>query len=169
MYGWLCYLRGRNCLFNINRYHLQLNLSFRLVADLEMFSFAYTGYGKDYIKSQKLSPDSYIQMAIQYAFYRLAENNFKYEICYLLTGNYFRLHKVPGAHYESASLRKFIHGRTETIRSCSVQSIKFAQTMLDSSKSANDKAAALRTAIKAHKDYTTLVKNYCHSLDCGWK
>lgn len=30
--------------------------------------------------------------------------------------------------------------------------------MLDSSKSANDKAAALRTAIKAHKDYTTLVK-----------
>lgn len=42
----------------------------RLVADLEMFSFAYPGYGKEYIKSQKLSPDSYIQMAIQYAFYR---------------------------------------------------------------------------------------------------
>jgi carnitine O-acetyltransferase len=77
------------------------------------------------------------------------------------TMKYYRLHKVPGAHYESASLRKFIHGRTETIRSCSVESIKFAQTMLDASTSANEKASALRTAIKAHKDYTTLVrKNY---------
>jgi carnitine O-acetyltransferase len=71
---------------------------------------------------------------------------------------HFRLHKVPGAHYESASLRKFIHGRTETIRSCSVESIKFAQTMLDNSTSVNEKATALRTAIKAHKDYTMLVR-----------
>jgi len=50
---------------------LVLNFHFySLIHDLEMFSFAYTGYGKEYIKSQKLSPDSYIQMAIQYAFYR---------------------------------------------------------------------------------------------------
>jgi hypothetical protein len=47
----------------------------RLVDDLEMYSFAYTGYGKEYIKSQKLSPDSYIQMAIQYAFYRYQSQN----------------------------------------------------------------------------------------------
>jgi carnitine O-acetyltransferase len=69
----------------------------------------------------------------------------------------FRLHQVPGAHYESASLRRFIHGRTETIRSCSVESIKFAQTMVDGTASANDKASTLRNAVKAHKDYTTLV------------
>ncbi|XP_059483056.1 carnitine O-acetyltransferase-like isoform X2 [Neocloeon triangulifer] len=108
----------------------------KLVDDLEMYSFAYTGYGKEYIKSQKLSPDSYVQMAIQYAFYRL--------------------HNVPGAHYESAATRRFIHGRTETIRSCSSESIKFAQTMLDGGASANEKASTLRSAIKAHKDYATL-------------
>ncbi|XP_065345556.1 carnitine O-acetyltransferase-like isoform X1 [Cloeon dipterum] len=113
----------------------KINLD-KLVDDLEMYSFAFTGYGKEYIKSQKLSPDSYVQMGIQYAF--------------------FRLHNVPGAHYESAATRRFIHGRTETIRSCSSESVKFAQTMLNGAASANEKAATLRNAIKAHKDYATL-------------
>lgn len=35
--------------------------------------------------------------------------------------------------------------------------------MLDASTSANEKASALRTAIKAHKDYTTLVRQNYHS------
>lgn len=43
---------------------------FRLVSDLEMNCFTYKDYGKRFIKEQKLSPDSFIQMAQQYAFYR---------------------------------------------------------------------------------------------------
>ena len=42
----------------------------RMVQDLDMACFTYSGYGKKFIKSQRMSPDSYIQMAIQLAFYR---------------------------------------------------------------------------------------------------
>lgn len=66
----------------------------------------------------------------------------------------FRIHKVPGAHYESAATRKYIHGRTETIRSCSVESIDFAKTMLDDQKSNEEKVAALKEAINSHKKYS---------------
>ncbi|XP_039762865.1 carnitine O-acetyltransferase-like isoform X1 [Pararge aegeria] len=106
----------------------------KLVADLDLNCFKYDKYGKNFIKSQKMSPDSYLQMAMQYAFYRL--------------------HKTPGAHYESAATRMYTGGRTETIRSCSVQSVAFAATMIDTRATAQDKLAAMRAAIAAHKDYT---------------
>lgn len=41
-----------------------------MVNDLEMACGKFEGYGKEFIKTQKLSPDSFIQMAIQLAFYR---------------------------------------------------------------------------------------------------
>ncbi|XP_069194964.1 carnitine O-acetyltransferase isoform X1 [Procambarus clarkii] len=104
-----------------------------LVGDLEMTCFKFSGFGKNFIKSQKLSPDSFLQMAIQLAFYRI--------------------HHEPGAHYESASTRKFHHGRTETIRSCSVESVAFAKAMLNEALPNSEKVAALRTAIEAHKTY----------------
>ncbi|KAK9888429.1 hypothetical protein WA026_000677 [Henosepilachna vigintioctopunctata] len=42
-----------------------------------------------------------------------------------------KIHKVPGAHYEAASTKKYIHGRTETIRSCSVESISLLKISCD--------------------------------------
>lgn len=56
-------------------------------------------YGKDYIKSKKLSPDAIMQLAIQMAFFR---QNGKFV-----------------ATYESCSTAAFRHGRTETIRPAS--------------------------------------------------
>ncbi|KAJ8983433.1 hypothetical protein NQ317_005898 [Molorchus minor] len=106
----------------------------KLVDSLDMDSFQFTSFGKEFVKSQRLSPDSFIQMAMQYAFYRI--------------------HKVPGAHYESAATRKYIHGRTETIRSCSLESIAFAKAMLDKDKSDAEKVAALKEAIASHKKYS---------------
>ncbi|XP_045469830.1 carnitine O-acetyltransferase-like [Harmonia axyridis] len=106
----------------------------KLANNLELNVFNFTNFGKEFVKSQKLSPDSFIQIAIQFAFYRL--------------------HKVPGAHYESAATRKYIHGRTETIRSCSNESIAFAREMLDNTSSEAKKITALKTAISAHKNYT---------------
>ncbi|XP_060802455.1 carnitine O-acetyltransferase isoform X2 [Amyelois transitella] len=106
----------------------------KLVHNLELNCFTYDKYGKNFIKTQKLSPDSYLQMAMQYAFYRL--------------------YKTPGAHYESAATRMYIGGRTETIRSCSIESVDFAKTMLNSQSTPKEKVAALQRAIKAHKDYT---------------
>lgn len=41
-----------------------------LAGSLDMHVLDYTAYGKNFIKSQKMSPDSYIQMAMQFAFYK---------------------------------------------------------------------------------------------------
>ncbi|XP_013181171.1 PREDICTED: carnitine O-acetyltransferase-like isoform X1 [Papilio xuthus] len=106
----------------------------KLVADLELNCFTFDKYGKNFIKSQKLSPDSYLQMAMQYAFYRL--------------------HATPGAHYESAATRMYTGGRTETIRSCSPESVEFARAMLDAGRAPHLKLHAMRQAIDAHKNYT---------------
>ena len=57
----------------------------------------------------KLSPDAYIQMALQLAFLK------------------DRGH--PTAVYETASTRLFLHGRTEVIRSLSKESVSFIEAM----------------------------------------
>ncbi|XP_072936490.1 carnitine O-acetyltransferase-like isoform X2 [Epargyreus clarus] len=111
----------------------EVNLD-KLVANLELNCFKFERFGKNFIKSHKMSPDSFLQMAMQYAFYRL--------------------HKTPGAHYESAATRMFVGGRTETIRSCSIESIEFAKAMLDGQSSPKTKLASMKKAINAHKDYT---------------
>ncbi|XP_039278604.1 carnitine O-acetyltransferase isoform X2 [Nilaparvata lugens] len=102
-----------------------------LVGDVETACFKFDAFGKDFIKTLKLSPDSFLQMAMQYAFYRI--------------------HKEPGAHYESAALRSFAGGRTETIRSCSLESVKFAQTMLSSKASKAEKVQTLKAAVDGHR------------------
>lgn len=43
---------------------------FRLIKDVDLTVCKFTGYGKNFPKSVKLSPDSYIQTAFQLAYYR---------------------------------------------------------------------------------------------------
>lgn len=88
-------------------------------------------WGKNRIKTLQLSPDSFIQMALQLAF--------------------FRLHKEKVAlTYETASLRGYAFGRTETIRSQSIQSKSFCIAMQDALKSDDSKREILRHAIQEH-------------------
>lgn len=42
----------------------------RRIADLDFFVYRYRGYGKTFIKSCKVSPDAYIQLAMQLAYYK---------------------------------------------------------------------------------------------------
>ncbi len=44
--------------------------SHRQVKNLDMNVNTFTGYGKEFIKKQKMSPDAYIQVALQLTFYR---------------------------------------------------------------------------------------------------
>lgn len=104
----------------------------KLAGDIDMGYLHFTNYGKNFIKTQKFSPDSFIQMAIQFAFYRL--------------------HHTPGAHYESAGTRLYVHGRTECIRSCSNESVAFAKAMVES-KNDQEKLQKLKDAIESHKKY----------------
>jgi len=43
----------------------------------------------------------------------------------------------PGCCYETAMTRRFYHGRTETIRSCTVEAMEWSKSMLDPSASVN--------------------------------
>ncbi|XP_026867113.2 carnitine O-acetyltransferase isoform X1 [Electrophorus electricus] len=105
-----------------------------MVPDLDVQVFNFYHYGKKYLKSIKTSPDAFIQMALQLAYYRM------YQTC------------CPT--YESASLRMFKLGRTEAIRSTSTESHRFVQAMDDVSKQDTEKLALLQEAIKAHRAYT---------------
>nr|XP_055055506.1 carnitine O-acetyltransferase isoform X2 [Misgurnus anguillicaudatus] len=107
-----------------------------MVHDLDMKISVFSHFGKNFPKSQKMSPDAFIQMALQLAHYRM------YKRC------------CPT--YESASLRMFRLGRTDTIRSASIDSARFVKAMDDSTKQNTEKVALLEKAIKAHRDYTDM-------------
>uniref|UniRef100_A0A8C1CIP6 Carnitine O-acetyltransferase a n=1 Tax=Cyprinus carpio carpio TaxID=630221 RepID=A0A8C1CIP6_CYPCA len=87
-----------------------------MVHDLDMKVSVFSHFGKDFPKSQKMSPDAFIQVALQLAYYRI------YKRC------------CPT--YESASLRMFRLGRTDTIRSTSIDSAKFVKAMDDPARHA---------------------------------
>lgn len=105
----------------------------RMIQDLDLSCFSFKPYGKEFIKSCKFSPDSYIQMAIQAA--------------------YYRVHKVPAPHYESASTRMYVQGRTETIRSCSSEALEFSRGIDNPGLSLYDKFQLMKKAIESHKAY----------------
>ncbi|KAF9424673.1 Carnitine O-acetyltransferase mitochondrial [Podila epigama] len=100
----------------------------------EMVPTQFKGYGKGLIKAFKMSPDAYVQMALQLA--------------------YYRKHGEFVATYESAATRKYRHGRTETARSCSVQSKAFCEAMDNPDVGLKERAAACRAAVARHAQYT---------------
>ena len=99
--------------------------------DLHVVRFG--DFGKNGIKAVKVSPDAFCQMAIQLAYLRT-------------TGK-------AAATYESCSTRRFLHGRTETIRSCSIESTAFVKAVDDSSLSNAEKYALLGKAAAAQSTY----------------
>uniref|UniRef100_A0A8C1MWZ3 Carnitine O-acetyltransferase n=1 Tax=Cyprinus carpio TaxID=7962 RepID=A0A8C1MWZ3_CYPCA len=105
-----------------------------MVNDLDVRVLNFTHYGRKFPRSHKMSPDAFIQMALQLAYYRM------YQTC------------CPT--YESASLRMFKLGRTEAIRSTTTESLQFTKAMDDPSKHNSEKAALLEEAIKVHRKHT---------------
>ena len=94
-----------------------------LIESLDIRVLDFVDYGKNQIKEWKHSPDSFIQVAICWA--------------------YFRLHKTIGGCYESASTRQFAFGRTECIRSVTPTFFELTQ---------NPGIDVLRSAIQDHKN-----------------
>uniref|UniRef100_A0A8B9R665 carnitine O-palmitoyltransferase n=1 Tax=Astyanax mexicanus TaxID=7994 RepID=A0A8B9R665_ASTMX len=76
-----------------------------LADDIDFHVFAFRDFGKGSIKKIKMSPDGFIQLALQLAFYRDRG-------MFCLT-------------YEASMTRLFREGRTETVRSCSSESCAF--------------------------------------------
>jgi len=100
--------------------------------NVEMDVLHFLHFGKDGIKQMGYSPDSFIQIGIQTAFQKLEG--------------------VPGAHYESGSTRQFKHGRTEVIRTCSLESKRFGEAMMKDPKTRKN-LELMRNAISSHNSY----------------
>ncbi|VTJ58440.1 Hypothetical predicted protein [Marmota monax] len=109
-------------------------IEYTMIQDLDITVMVFHHFGKDFPKSEKLSPDAFIQMALQLA--------------------YYRIYGQACATYESASLRMFHLGRTDTIRSASMDSLAFVKAIDDSSVTEYQKVELLRKAVQAHRAYT---------------
>ncbi|CAH7686690.1 acyltransferase ChoActase/COT/CPT [Phakopsora pachyrhizi] len=92
-------------------------------------------YGADYIRqSAKFSPDAYVQMAIQLAWYR-------------------QIGSVTST-YETALTRLFKHGRTDVIRSLSKESYLWVKSMSRRMDDVHGVYNLFAHAISAHNKYT---------------
>lgn len=100
------------------------------VDQFDLSYLAYRQYGASSIKSWHFSPDSWFQVALQLA--------------------YYKLHKRPGPCYESASTRRFAYGRTETIRSLTKDVAQFCF---------EPNYESLQAAIASHKKYAIAANN----------
>ncbi len=92
--------------------------------------FEFTDFGKDSIKILEVHPDAFAQLALQLSLYKLFGK-------FLST-------------YEVVATRRFLHGRTETLRSVSLESAKFIKNMVSASCDDNTKARSLREAAQKH-------------------
>lgn len=87
-----------------------------LMAQHSLAVLHYAGYGSSLIKTFKLSPDSFTQLIMCYAAYKLAGGEMK-------------------GIYESAQTRKYRRGRTEVIRSATKEAKDFCEGMDNSALS----------------------------------
>ena len=100
-----------------------------LIQQNEFQTLEFAGYGKNFMTSMGFSPDAFVQMAFQAAYY----------------GLYGRIENT----YEPAMTKVFLHGRTEAIRVVSAESATFVRTFW-AENPAQQKVEALRKAAMAH-------------------
>lgn len=81
----------------------------KLLNDLQLRIYVHDNYGKGFMKISRVSPDAYIQMALQLAYYRDAGR-------FSLT-------------YEASMTRLYREGRTETVRPCTIESAEWVKSM----------------------------------------
>lgn len=98
--------------------------------DLQLVCYAFTAFGKATIKQTKLHPDTFVQLALQWA--------------------YYRLNRKPGCCYETAMTRKFYHGRTETMRPCTTEALNWCKAMMEPTCDVGAKRKAMLLAFEKH-------------------
>jgi carnitine O-acetyltransferase len=104
-----------------------------LIQQNEFQTLEFEHYGKHFITSMGFSPDAFVQMAFQAAYY----------------GMYGRIESV----YEPAMTKAFFHGRTEAIRPVTAESVEFIRTFWAENPPAK-KVEALKKACEKHAALT---------------
>lgn len=113
-----------------------------LIEQNEFQCLDFSTYGKNFITSMGFSPDAFVQMAFQAAYY----------------GLYGRVECT----YEPAMTKVYLHGRTEAIRPVSDESVDFVQTFWGDNP-AEQKIEALKRACQKHVNNT---KNCAKAQGC---
>uniref|UniRef100_A0A0K8TTA0 carnitine O-palmitoyltransferase n=1 Tax=Tabanus bromius TaxID=304241 RepID=A0A0K8TTA0_TABBR len=103
----------------------------QLLNDVELRIFVHNAYGKGFMKTCRTSPDAFLQMALQLAYYRDA--------------NKFSL------TYEASMTRLYREGRTETVRPCTIESVAWVKSMHDPSKTNEERIELLNQACQRHQ------------------
>jgi carnitine O-palmitoyltransferase 1 len=107
-----------------------------LIADLDLVVRHHSAFGKGRLKKSGLSPDAFIQLSLQVAF--------------------FRDQKKFVQTYESALARLFLEGRTETIRACTEDSCNFVKALLGGKADKAELQALARKSCETHGRNTAL-------------
>lgn len=100
-----------------------------LIQQNEFETLDFAGYGKNFMTSMGFSPDAFVQMAFQAAYY----------------GLYGRVECT----YEPAMTKVYLHGRTEAIRSVTPESVEFVQKFW-AENPGQQKVDALKKACQKH-------------------
>lgn len=106
----------------------------KLVGAHDLQVLHYDAYGKNLIKQFKTSPDAWVQLVKQLAFYKFKGR--------------------PAVTYESAQTRKYQRGRTEVIRAASEQSKAWVDAMVNPNATDAQRAALFRSAVARHVQYS---------------
>lgn len=113
----------------------------RYIADTSRLKVAgkkYDRMSKEYLKSKKISPDGVLQLSIQIG--------------------HRRMYGHPAATYESCSTAAFKHGRTETVRSCSIEAQAaakfFCEKGLNDITNLQEANKLIRASCKKHNQLT---------------
>ncbi|CAB3383318.1 Hypothetical predicted protein [Cloeon dipterum] len=102
-----------------------------LLSDVDLRIYVHDHYGKGFMKKCRVSPDAFIQMALQLAYYRDAGK-------FSLT-------------YEASMTRLYREGRTETVRPCTIESSAWVKSMVENKLPREEKIKLLLTACQRHQ------------------
>lgn len=125
-----------------------------LIQQNEFQTLEFMHYGKNFMTSMGFSPDAFVQMAFQAAYY----------------GLYGRIESV----YEPAMTKVFFHGRTEAIRPVTHESVDFVRTFWGE----NPPHKKIETLKKACEKHTAITKQcakaegadrHLYALMCLWQ
>jgi len=124
----------------VDRIELAKEKMDQMTSDVDTRLFNFDLFGKNVPKKFRISPDAFFQVSLQLA--------------------YYRLHSHHPPTYESASIRKFKKGRTETIRSATPAAARYAREMDRTNYSDEEKKGLFFNAVDAHVKYTQDAINF---------
>uniref|UniRef100_A0A3Q1F471 carnitine O-palmitoyltransferase n=1 Tax=Acanthochromis polyacanthus TaxID=80966 RepID=A0A3Q1F471_9TELE len=117
-----------------------LTVARTLADDVDSHVIPFSDFGKGLIKKCRTSPDAFIQIALQLAHYRD-----KGKFC--LT-------------YEASMTRLFREGRTETVRSCTMETCAFVRSMIRD-ETIEERLKLLKQAAEKHQNMYRLAMTGC--------